>query len=439
MTRWLCAGLLVLAVSVSGAVSAFQWSMLDGVLYEDVDYGPRIRWPAVSSPACPAWKPGQVIPVSRSMVLPPGCVFQQVTIALRRSAEPIVFDCNQAVFNGLPGRRRNALGQAYSAGAVPAGNAFVIRNGEEGRRPLQDITLRNCQIINYQQGINIGLKLSAATRQQLRAGRVGRQALQAKAPTRIRVLNTRIVNTHGSGIYIYPFVTAVTLQQVLIAGAGGPGLYLDADTRQVVVESSEFAGNGFSAYDSRRRVREARRSALSRREGIAIDASGSHVIRRSRFEANADGGIYLYKNCWEKAATDPDSFPRTTGADHNLIQGNVFENETVAIWVGERADRNLSGFRCGDPLYLQQGNARYYRDYARDNRILDNTFRQVGDGIRVMDDRTRIANNRFVAVQGHDVVIGSDSRNRRREPVRGTLLQDNHYSRPDAVRDIGRP
>ncbi|HPQ97287.1 MAG TPA: right-handed parallel beta-helix repeat-containing protein, partial [Thiolinea sp.] len=424
---------------LTGTVSAFDWSILDGALYRDVDYGDRIQWPAVVNPACPAWKAGQVVAVRESMTLPPDCVFPQVTMALRRSGRPIVFDCNGAVFNGLPGRQRNPLGQPYPAQAIPAGTAFMIRTGEGGRAPLQDITLRNCQIINYQMGINIGLTLSAQTREQLRAGKADRQALQARAPTRIRVLNTRIVNTHGSGIYVYPFAAGVQLQQVLIAGAGGPGLYLDADTREVMVENSEFAGNGFSRYDSRRRVRTARRSALSRREGIAIDASGPHVIRNSRFHANADGGIYLYKNCWEQAATDPASFPRTTGADRNLIQGNAFENETIAIWVGERADRDLSGFRCGDPLYLQQGRARYYRDYARGNRILGNTFQQVGDGIRVMGDNTRIANNRFTAVQGHDVVIGSAIRSRRREPVRGTVLQGNHYSRPDAVQALGVP
>ena len=45
------------------------------------------------------------------------------------------------------------------------------------------------------------------------------------------------------------------------------------------------------------------------------------------FKDNGDGGVYLYKNCWENY-TQPNEWPRLEGANNNKIENNTFFNET---------------------------------------------------------------------------------------------------------------
>ncbi|MEZ5480294.1 MAG: right-handed parallel beta-helix repeat-containing protein [Thiolinea sp.] len=373
-----------------------------------------------------------MINITQSTQLPPGCVFEQVTLNIQ--AANLNFNCNGAVFNGLRQIRRNAYGQNYRPESAPQGVAFRIHKNQKDPKPLRNITLQNCQILNYVHGVDIRVNLPDDTRNGLRQGKINEDQLRAQAPANIRIQNTRILNSHGSGIFVYPYVTGLQFLNSSIKGAGGPGLYLDAGSRQARIENSVFEGNGYASYDGRKRERSARRSAASRREGLAIDASSGNLVRNNTFRNNGDGGVYLYKNCWEGANRDPRSLPRPEGANYNRIEGNRFIRETTGIWLAERADRDLSGFDCGDPLLRQEGGDRYYRDYARGNRVLNNRFEQVGTGIRVMDDGNVIQNNVFSQSTGADIDIGSRIRALTGDPVHGNSLQNNRPSRPDGIR-----
>lgn len=425
---------LVLSVSLIGAgcVDKDDVDELIDDLFEDKSYAEEISFPAQANSQCPAWARRQTVEINRSMKLPENCVFEQVTIKL--SGADIDFDCNNAVFNGLAKVNRNEFRDAYTIEEAPQGIAFFINDAENAALRSGNIKIRNCQIINYIHAVEVQLSLTPETQQALRKGDVNEDTLRAKAPSNIQVSNTKIINTHGSGVYINRYVTGFKLLNSSLKGAGGPGLYLDAGSRSATVNNSILEGNGFFSYDGQRRVREARRSELAKREAIAVDASTRHVISNNTFRNNADGGIYLYKNCWEDADSDPTELPRLEGANFNKIEGNKFINETTGVWVAERADRDLNGFDCGDELIYEKDREKYYRDFARENSIIANTFDNNEHAIRVMDDANIVRNNTFTSTDDFDIDVGSEIREKVGDPVSGTLLNGNVLSKTDGIR-----
>ncbi|HPQ96017.1 MAG TPA: hypothetical protein PLN94_10550, partial [Thiolinea sp.] len=227
---------LILATLLSGCDDENVQEVVDG-LFEDKDYSSEITWPARTNSACPDWGRRETVTVSESMQLPQNCVFEQVTVLINRP--DVDFDCNGAVFNGIIDKVRHEYGDSYRPPeTAPQGVAFRIRNSETAATPLRNITIRNCQITNYIHGVDVALGLSAATRRGLRAGSVNEDSLRAVAPTNIQVLSSKILNTHGTGIYIYPYVTGFQLRNSRIKGTDGPGLYLDAGTRDAVIQKS---------------------------------------------------------------------------------------------------------------------------------------------------------------------------------------------------------
>ncbi|MCB1637941.1 MAG: right-handed parallel beta-helix repeat-containing protein, partial [Thiothrix sp.] len=279
---------------------------------------------------------------------------------------------------------------------------------------------------------DVALGLSAATRRGLRAGNVNEDSLRAVAPGNVQVLGTRIINTHGSGIYIYPYVTGFQLRNSRIKGTDGPGLYLDNGTRDAVIQGSVFMGNGFSSYDPDKLIRSPRRSDAAKREAIAIDASSGHAILNNTFRDNADGGVYLYKNCWEYAA-NANQIPRTGGANNNRIEGNRFRNETRAVWLAERADRDLHSWGCGDPVVYEHDGAKYYRDYAQDNVVAGNRFENVHIGVQIMDNNNTVRDNVFVQTKDYDIEVGSRIREYTHDPVAGNTILNNTFSGTNAI------
>ena len=78
-----------------------------------------------------------------------------------------------------------------------------------------------------------------------------------------------------------------------------------------------------------------------RREGIAVDGSSEHVISGNDINDNAFGGIFLFKNCWEHAADEPNSRPRTEYASDNVITDTHFRDQPFGLWVAARQSRDL--------------------------------------------------------------------------------------------------
>lgn len=425
----------LLAISLLTACSDEQLNDIqtdiDNNLYPDKDYSSVITFPTTQNTACPAWQANSTITLRESLSLPANCSFQKVTLLIDRPN--VELNCNQAVFNGLSTVARNKYGKAYTAATAPTRYGLIIKGTEAGVR-VSNVTIRNCQFLNYSEAITAHIELKQTTLLGLRNGTIQESSIQALAPTQIHILNSRIINSHMHGIFLNRYVTHLHVNNTRILGSSNSGIYLGADTEYALIENSVFEGNGFSNYDTETLKRFPRRDETSRREGIAVDASSHNQISNNTFRDNGDGGVYLYKNCWE-FVEEPLTAPHRYGANSNLITGNDFSAEETAIWVAERADRDLADFSCGDPLIYQANSNKYYRDIAQNNIISNNKINYNKLGIRVQDDGTVITNNSFIGTKsGPDIWVYSVVRQAIGDPIKNTTIRDNSLSKPNNIR-----
>lgn len=425
------ATLSLLALSLSACKEDIQTD-IDNNLYPDKDFSSVISFPATPNTACPNWQPNSTITLRQSLSLPANCSFQRVTLIIDRPN--VELNCNQAVFNGLTKVARNKYGHAYTTETAPTRYGIMVKGAEEGASRVADVTIRNCQLLNYSDAITAQVELNRNTLLGLRNGSIQEAAVQAIAPTRINVLNSRLINSHMHGIFLNRYVTHFRVSNTRILGSANSGMYLGADADYALIENSVFEGNGFSNYDTTTLKRFPRRDETARREGIAVDSSSHHQISNNIFRDNGDGGVYLYKNCWE-FVEDPLTAPHRYGSNSNLISSNDFSSEETAIWVAERADRDLADFTCGDPLIYQANSNKYYRDIAQNNIISNNKISYSKLGIRVQDDGTLITNNTFIDTKsGPDIWIYGRVREQINDPVKNTTLRDNSLSKPNNIR-----
>ena len=165
------------------------------------------------------------------------------------------------------------------------------------------------------------------------------------------------------------------------------------------------------------------------REGISIDGSYSNTVRDNTFAENSAGGIFLYKNCGEYPDSNPGRyFERRDPSDDNLIEDNLFLGGRNGVWVGSRMGENTYPMECSDPAYIEEGVTRIVLDYAKNNTIRNNDFRDVTYGIRVEDDGNTVSGNQFSAdsPDHHAVIVGTPYRTDVLGlPVADTVLSDN--------------
>ncbi len=401
------------------------------VSYVDADFSDEIVTPNFENPNCPDWQADQTVEISESLTLPENCSFQRVTLQFTKP--DVELNCNGALFNGLDTALRAPFETIYEENEKPHHFGFLISSHETSVTRLSNITITNCQLVNYVNSVFISMGLSPKTLASLRQGQSDEQRLRDIAPTKISVKDSRIINSHHHGIFVHRFVTDFELTNTNIKGSGNSGLYIEAGSQRSNIHDSVFEGNGFSTYSATTGTRGPRKSQNSRREGIAIDGSQFNSIRNNQFIENADGGVYLYKNCWEDSA-NPATLPRPEGANNNLIENNVFDSEHVGVWLAERADRNLANFVCGDPLVYEVDEEKYYRDFASENTVSNNQFSNVNTGIRVHDSNNKITDNTFVdTLVGPDIEIGSLVRNIIEDPVKNITMENNQTSNSEAI------
>lgn len=405
---------------------------IDNNLYPDKDFSSVITFPTTSNTACPNWQPNSTITLRASLTLPANCSFQRVSLIIDRPN--VTLDCNQAVFNGLTTVARNKYGKAYTTQTAPIRYGVIVQGDEANTTRISDVTLKNCQFLNYGDTLTAHINLSKNTLLGLRNGTIQENTIQAIAPTRINILNSRLINSHIHGIFLNRHITHLNVKNTRILGSANSAIYLGADTEYALIENSVFEGNGFSNYDTETLKRFPRRDEASRREGIAVDASSNNQISSNTFRDNGDGGIYLYKNCWEHVE-DPYTAPHRYGSNSNFISSNDFSAEETAIWVAERTDRDLADFTCGDPTIYTANSNKYYRDIAQNTIISNNKINHNKFGIRVQDDNTVITNNSFIGTKsGPDIWVYSVVRQAINDPVKNTTIRDNTLSKPNNIR-----
>lgn len=362
---------------------------------------------ALTSTALAAPEPGsQLIDCSQadtrveitvSSHLDPSCVW---TRGVRITASNVTLDCQGARLYG-PDRQR---GVEISA---PTDTA------------LANITVRNCEIEGFLNNVRV-------TRDGFRELAEGVE--YEHGFSNIVIEDSTLLNSRGVGVFVDGYVTGVTLRRLHIEGSGSSGVYLEAGSKDSLVEDCDIVNNGFGENGPYWQPFD--QSGLDiwfyghGREGLSIDGARFSTVRNNRFSGNAYGAIFFYKNCGEFVTLRPERWwHRRYGADGNLIEHNTITGGTNGLWIGARMGENVAVMDCSDPQY-QSG---YVLDVARNNVIRDNVFQDVVYGVRVEDDGNQIVDNQFTGSGAQQaVLIGTPVRTTALgQPVTGTVVTGN--------------
>lgn len=318
-----------------------------------------------------------------------GCIYHQTLVIDR----PLTLDCQGAI---LDGEDRLARGLQINSRGMP----------------LSDVLVRNCTFRHFvKQGILVHWSLPA----DKKIARYSKEERYRRSPQNILFSQIHIEHNGEAGIVLDDYVQNVVMDRISVSDNEGWGLYWDHDSRGHLLINSELRRNGHKNH----------------KQALAIDASSNNRIINNLFENNARSAIQLYRNCWEFAATNPHSVPRETGANDNIISGNLFIGEQVGVWIAARMSQNLSAMQCGRLPYHQ---GKYFEDEARRNLISNNRFSDTKDrSIVVEDDFNSVIGNSFTK-SDRAIQIGAPIRAQTLGlPVQGTQL---HGNRAD---DDGNP
>jgi parallel beta-helix repeat protein len=338
------------------------------------------------------------VDVTVSSHLDPSCTW---TRGIEILASNVVFDC-QGAHIAAPDRR------------------FGIYIHAPTSTPLTNITVRNCYIEGFLNNVHI-------EREGFRQLAEGVE--YENGFSNITIEDSTIMNSRGVGVFVNGYIEGVTLRNLHVEGAGSTGIYLEAGSRNNVVEDSTIVHNGFRENSPAGDPFTIGGTTLwfwgTGREGLAIDGSRFNVVRNNTFQSNTAGGIFLYTNCGEFVTSRPERwFQRRYGADGNIIENNTFIDEDNGVWIGARMSENISPMECSDPQYLPG----YALDRADANVVRGNAFQHVTFGVRVEDDGAQVTDNTFTSADAIDeaIVIGTHQRTTAlSQPVDGTIVSGN--------------
>jgi parallel beta-helix repeat protein len=417
---------IILTLAPLLLLSACNQDQIDKIL----DLSVPTRTPVQNSnPAnCPKWDSGKTIKITENMVIPTGCVYDRVAFTISKSN--ITFDCNGAELNGLGKTEVNEFYRRYKVTEVPRNTAFTISGSENNF--LENVTVKNCNLLFYINGFNISFGLKQSTHDDLKAGRnieALENHLRTLSPKNVRIENNKIMESHKSGIFVQRYITDLIVNNNTIDRASDIGMYLESGTQRITISNSTFSKNGDSTYDIEDRKRKPR---VRKREAIAVDSSAYNTIRDNKFVNNAGGAIFMYKNCYERYE-EAKQLPRYQGSNFNLIENNHFSDEVKGVWIASRQSRDLNNFKCGDTVIQTKGSEKYYEDFAKNNRVINNTFDNTEKAVIVEDDNNTISNNRFKNTQRKDIIIGATGEVTDVHSVNGTIVKNNVFSSKPGV------
>jgi hypothetical protein len=369
------------------------------------------RGPAVPATTSPERCTHPTSDLSGTVQLRRGCRYDQ---GFRIKASGTTLDCDGAELRGSDGYPLTIAGD------------------------IADVTVQDCYVVG---GNGVAVRAPNA-----RDGETDDQ-LRARAPRNVVLRRLDIRGSENVGLYLHQHTRGVTLRESVIEDNSSAGVYLAPYGRGHRLIDNRIADNGHVTPEGRPRV------GWYRREGVAVDASSEHLIEGNDIVGNAFGGVLLYKNCQEHAAENPRSLPRTEHARAVVLRGNRFADEPFGVWVAARQSRDLAQMGCGDPTpydnpiltasvyhpsYRDFASAytdfelpfvSVWPDFAEDAVVEGNTFERIErGGVRVEDDRARVAGNLFVGDFDY-VFVGAPFRARLAgQPVQGTQIVDNSFA-----------
>ncbi|RDT56827.1 hypothetical protein DXF93_02390 [Escherichia coli] len=238
-------------------------------------------------------------------------------------------------------------------------------------KDTNNIKIKNCTIINAEDS---GVRVSWLGKDTSKTGLPDRYL---RTPHNITLDNLKIFNSGKNGIFIDDYSSLVTITNSTIKNSGATAIYIEHDSKKNIIENNFFGNNGF-------------KNGRPSREAIAIDSSQKNTIIGNIFESNGKGGVFVYKNCSEKIHSGNQEI-RKMHADFNIIRDNVFINKKIGVWLASRQGKNLKNMDCGDESI--DGAGMYYKDFADNNLVTNNTFNVVGKPIIDNGKDNRIIDN----------------------------------------------
>ncbi|MFK5667252.1 right-handed parallel beta-helix repeat-containing protein [Pseudomonas shirazica] len=317
-----------------------------------------------------------------------GCIYHQSVVI---SSSNISLDCDGATLDGM-GKLKYGI--------------QVVSNGKK----LSNVRIENCSVENFAiNGIMVGSGIPDFKRSR------NRQENYKTSPTQIEIKNVQVDRSGNVGVYLYSYVTNVTLQGSTIKGSKSSGVYLEQSSQSNKIINNIIRDNG--GWDGER---------TGQREGLSIDSSAKNLIQGNSFISNAAGGVFLYKNCGENFSKGM-AVLRWQSSNDNIIRDNKFIDEKIGVWVASRQGSDLSHRDCGDPSL--DGSKKYYKDYANNNLIEENTFCRNRQYVRIGGDENVVRNNK-ADVEPSKIVIEPVNMTTKLTgvPPQGNVIENNVYA-----------
>ncbi len=369
---------------------------------------------------------GSQVIVHDSMTLNPTCNYSNVRYSIEAAdlntlGRNIELDCNGATLSGPPRAQHpdpTPDGKGTNWPAVSIGPTWLEA---EALAKLPNVVVKDCKINGYYDALFVGggysPEIDSAIEiyerkppydtwtQQERDSWV--KVLMKSARTKIagKILFDQIVINapRHEGLYLAGAVQGVTFTRGEITDAKGPAIYF----------GNASGGNTILDNDIRAPYNDA----------IRVDSSAENLIKSNRLTA---GGITVFKNCGEGENSIPGG-PRPQHSWGNVFDGNTFsgmvDSDRVALSIAHRSSsdlhhQNVKSWLCSDDIYFSERTkpldlaylAYYYRDFAEDTVVRNNTF-EDGSRIVVQDDGAHITNNKFSGGTDYYVKVGSRIRN----------------------------
>lgn len=302
------------------------------------------------------------------MILPNNCLLTDTRFIIKNKSN-IILDLN---------------------GSTLTSNSFdtaIFIDTDDINNVSSNITIKNGKIIGYGTSVYVHRTITENEFVTLKNDPEGYYPqIKNTAPHHITFENITFENNKGSAIYVWIGSNNITVNNCIIDGSRGVGVYLDTASFNNSIINSTFKNCGYLNPDGSEKI------GRGRREAIAIDGSYNNSIINNTIINNARGGIHLYSNCGEKITSDPTYVPRIFDAEYNFISNNyIFENnDGGAIEIGKRVDWNLEDWDCAKPIYQQVLTFKFYYDNSGFNYLKNNS----GNGnILIRTDNNTSENN----------------------------------------------
>lgn len=303
-----------------------------------------------------------------------------------------------------------------------------IQINSPSNKPIENITIKNCRFSQHQntaihiqnntaqstgihpqysqeriQNINSRIakicKLAPKTkRPQLR------QCIRTHSPKSINIINNYFENNQIA-IYIAPYIQGINILNNQF-NSNTIAIHLSHDSHATVIQSNHFLHNGRRLPSS---------TAKTYRETIAIDGSSYNHISGNTFMNNYGVAVRTYKNCGEHQ-----SKTREEGANHNIIENNLFELSRdfaeehstsqiervfFAVSIASRQSLNSAQWACSDGYVYEHKSLKIANDQSIHNIISHNQFKHYSHAIRIQDSANTIKNNKFLTAS--TIILGS--------------------------------